>query len=332
MSSAPPTHTCSVSTTDQADSVPVKFAPTGIASKEGTPPVTVTKLLQQARDKFGDAVALRVERPLAELKQGETPPAALPTEEWTSWTYNQYYDEVASAAKSLIKIGVAPLDAVSIFGFNAPEWIMGELAAIVAGGVATGIYPTDTPEQVAFKLNHSGSVVTLVGDITKYDKIASKVDELPLLKAIVAWDAPEVSGKKLTRKDGSTVAVYTWQEFCAFGKDVADADLDARIAAQDPGSCCTIIYTSGTTGDPKGVMISHDNIVFESNTVFKMIDTLGSDPSQPERILSYVAIVLEASSARGMMERSFLLAGYGSTRREHIRPNISGGLPTSTDC
>ena len=128
-----------VSTTDKTDTVPIKLAPSGIASAEGTPVTTVSKLLQKACSKFGDSPALRCERPIKELAKGETPPPALPTEQWKTWTYNAYYAEACQAAKALMKVGVGVHDAVTIFGFNAPEWVMGEMAAILCGGIAAGI-------------------------------------------------------------------------------------------------------------------------------------------------------------------------------------------------
>jgi len=333
-----------VSTVSKTDTVPIKLAATGIASAEGTPVTTVSKLLQKACAKFGDSPALRCERPLKELAKGETPPPALPTDQWTTWTYNEYYSEACLAAKAMMKVGVGVHDAVTIFGFNAPEWVMGEVSAILCGGIAAGIYPTDTAEQVAFKLNHSGSVVSVVGDMSKYEKIASKVDDIPTLKAIVAWDAPEVSGNVLKRKDGSTVQVFTWKEFVEFGKDVDDDDLNQRIEAQEPGQCCCIIYTSGTTGNPKGVMISHDNIIFEANTVFQSIDGLGADPSTPERILSYlplshvagmlvdIILPIQVTSMRAPVELWFarvydLKAGSLGDRLRACRPTLFLGVP-----
>merc|ERR1712167_152687 len=97
--------------------------------------------------------------------------------------------------------------------------------------------------------------------------------------------------------DGSVVKVFTWADFVALGDGVADAQLDQRVAAQHPGNCCAIIYTSGTTGDPKGVMISHDNIIFESSAVLSMVDFLGATPGSQERIISYLPL----SHVAGMM-------------------------------
>ena len=181
----------------------------------------------------------------------------LPLSAWKTWTYQQYYDEARLVAKGLIALGHEHHDAVSIFGFNSPEWFLGEIGAIVAGGMAAGIYPSDTPDQIHFKLQHSGASVIIAEDKSKYEKIASAIKlGLPKLKAIVMWDYDDA-------KDIGSVKSLTWAGLLELGKSTEDALLQKRIEMMDPGHCCALIYTSGTTGNPKAVMISHDNIVYE---------------------------------------------------------------------
>ena len=188
----------------------------------------------------------------------------MPADEWTTWSYDEYYAECVKTAKSLIASGVEAHDAVNIYGFNAPEWLMGEVSAILTGAMAAGIYPTDTVDQVTFKSKHSGAAVAFVGDEAKFLRMKEAVENLPKMKAIVAWDCDHMCNQDITCKDGRVVKVYSWKAFLEVGADVPDSVLDERIAAQSPGHCCAIIYTSGTTGDPKGVMISHDNIIFDA--------------------------------------------------------------------
>jgi long-chain-fatty-acid--CoA ligase ACSBG len=115
---------------------------------------------------FPNKVALRVERPTPRVA-GKVIPPTLPREEWTTWSYQQYYDDVWNVAKGFMALGVEQHDAVNIFGFNAPEWHISQLAAGFAGGKAAGIYPSDTPEQVRFKAVHSGAAVMVIEDESK---------------------------------------------------------------------------------------------------------------------------------------------------------------------
>ena len=72
-------------------------------------------------------------------------------DEWTTWTYRQYYDDSAAIAKALMRAGVEQFDAVAIFGFNSPEWVMASQATFMTGAKTAGIYPTDTPDQIKRK-------------------------------------------------------------------------------------------------------------------------------------------------------------------------------------
>lgn len=65
------------------------------------------------------------------------------------------------------------------------------------------------------------------------------------------------------------VCAWQWEEFMALGSDEPDAPLDAIISSQKPNQCCTLIYTSGTTGQPKGVMLSHDNVSFKHTAILR---------------------------------------------------------------
>jgi long-chain-fatty-acid--CoA ligase ACSBG len=95
--------------------------------------------------------------------------------------------------------------------------------------------------------------------------------------AIVLWDGRAPAGYN---------NIYSWRDFMDFGDDLAyDAELESRLAYQQPGHCSSIIYTSGTTGNPKGVMISHDNIVW---TVAVIIDNFSV--SEHDRIVSYLPL------------------------------------------
>lgn len=118
---------------------------------------------------------------------GKVAPPALPDAEWTTWTWQEYYDESCQIAKALMAVGMEQHSSANIFGFNSPEWFMAEMGAIIAGGKAAGIYPTDTAEQIAFKAAHSGASVAFLEDESKLAKFTIAAKSLPELKAIVCW-------------------------------------------------------------------------------------------------------------------------------------------------
>lgn len=262
----------------------------------GWVPTTVHKMFQMALKDSADKNAMAVEVGLATPTSPKDVPTAVPRDEWSTWTYQEYYDEACAAAKAFIKLGVEAHDAVNIYGFNSPEWVLAEYAAIFCGAMAAGIYPSDTVDQVKFKCKHSGASLAACEDKKKFEAFAQNLEDTPKLKAIVCWSfTPE--SKELTRADGSVVQCLTWEQLLEMGRAEDNTQLDQRMAAQKPGHCCALIYTSGTTGNPKAVMISHDNILFESWTVLQHIPKFCVDAKRQERIISYLPL----SHVAGMM-------------------------------
>lgn len=207
----------------------------GIRSEK---PITIATAFRETVVKLPDHIAL------AEKVNGE----------WQTLTYQQYYQIVAQAAKSFIKLGLERYHGVGILGFNASEWFISHLAAIFAGGLSTGIYATNSPEMCYVIASAAECNIIVVENKHQLKKILQIWDRLPLLRAVVQYKGEPPADK--------THNVYSWDEFLRLGLSVADSVLDERIDSQAPNKCCTLIYTSGTTGSPKGVMLSHDNAVW----------------------------------------------------------------------
>jgi len=122
---------------------------------------------------------------------------------------------------------------------------------IHCSGFAAGIYTTNTPEACAFVAKDSKANIFVVEDDKQLAKILEIRDQLPHLKAIVQYTGdPTVEG------------VYSWSKLLMLGSQQDDSVLDERLKKIAINQCCTLIYTSGTTGNPKGVMLSHDNLVW----------------------------------------------------------------------
>jgi len=219
------------------------------------------------------------------LGQAQTRPTAIAYQtkvngRWQPTTWRAFVDQVRLAARALIALGFPRGGKVAILGFNRPEWVILDHAAMMAGGAPAGIYTTCSPEEVQYIIHHSESLVVLVEDAAQLAKVKAKRDEMPLLKAIVTMRGVTATGAD----------VLTWDDFLAKGEAVPESTLDERIDAIEQADLATLIYTSGTTGPPKGVMLSHGNLTWTSRT---LLDVSGganeSDVSLSYLPLSHVA-------------------------------------------
>mmetsp|Transcript_10654 Transcript_10654/g.13907 ORF Transcript_10654/g.13907 Transcript_10654/m.13907 type:complete len:779 (+) Transcript_10654:250-2586(+) len=252
---------------------------------------TLPQLMERAVKRNGNKIFTRTENEMT-LARGATPPEAKPLDEWKKMTYKQFDKVAKNTAKAMIASGFKPHDACNIWGFNSPEWFVGMYAAIYAGGKAAGIYPSDTPDQFQFKSDHSNGSICFVETQENYEKLQSKLSELPYLKAVVCWACE--AGSDL---DGGRVKTYNYKDFVKFGAKQSDEGLDKIMANIEADDCCALIYTSGTTGQPKAVMISHDNLYYEAMTVLKGAIGVIGNKNEEERILSYLPL----SHIAGMM-------------------------------
>ncbi|KAJ9455569.1 Very long-chain-fatty-acid--CoA ligase bubblegum [Diplonema papillatum] len=263
-----------------------RLARVGNASAEGCPPMTVTELFEQAAERKSGQCVLRVER----TERGH-PPEGAEKAAWKTWTWGEYFKETTIVAKALLALGLHGRDAVCVYGFNSPEWLMACIGAICAGGVVVGIYPTDTEDQVQFKAAHSRSVVAVVQGAkqTNMFEALSRGGKLPALKAVVYW-TPDGQGdrtRSFTNADGNEVVVLFWADLKA--KDTPDNVYTAAKRRQDPGHVCALIYTSGTTGSPKAAMISHDNLHFMAWSLRDLVGGVEALAGE-HRLLSYLPL------------------------------------------
>ena len=103
------------------------------------------------------------------------------------WTWSSYYKEVQAVAKAFIKLGLRRFEGVCILGMNSPEWAIASVGSIFAGGLPTGIYPTNGPEACKYILEQSNCSILVVEDQVQLDKVLQLQGELPNLKKIVQY-------------------------------------------------------------------------------------------------------------------------------------------------
>ena len=168
---------------------------------------------------------------------------------WVSTSSEEFLEQSNQISRGLLQLGLSKGDKVAIISSNnRTEWCIIDIGVLQIGGIDVPIYPTITAEDYAYIINHSESKYCFVSDQEVFDKIKSIRKECPNLKEVYSFD--EIKGCK------------HWTEVLKLGRDAAHQPkviaIKESVLAQD---LATIIYTSGTTGTPKGVMLSHNNIV-----------------------------------------------------------------------
>ena len=174
-----------------------------------------------------------------------------PDGSFVEWTYAEYADHVAGATAYLQGLGVGPGDRVVLMMRNVPAFHFIDLGIAALGATAISIYNSSSPEQVSYLAGHCRATVALVEDDGFEERFLKVREELPELHTIV-----NVS------HDGVPEEI-----FHSGSVDLADVS-----KACTPDTLATVIYTSGTTGPPKGVMISHRNVVWTAEGYLRMLD------------------------------------------------------------
>lgn len=212
-------------------------------------PATITVADTIAKS-FLLAVATRGDRPaIREKKFGI----------WQSTSWREWLRKSKEIAYALDDVGFRPGDVASIIANAAPEWVYADMGILCAGGVSSGIYPTDAPSQVAYLINDSRTRVIFVEDEEQLDKVLLCRDRCPTLERIVVFDMEGLSGF-------SDPMVMSLDEFMALGRNAMmgrEAAWEEMIASRGPDDLAILVYTSGTTGPPKGAMHSNRSVTHQ---------------------------------------------------------------------
>lgn len=167
---------------------------------------------------------------------------------WQSTSTQEYIDLSNQLSRGLLRLGVQPNDKIAVISTNnRTEWNVCDIGILQTGAQSVPIYPTISKEDYEYVLNHSESVYCFASDEMIVEKL-NKIKKKTKLKGIFTFD--DIKGEK------------SWNEVLELGKDDSNqAEVEAAKDAVKPEDLATLIYTSGTTGRPKGVMLSHNNIV-----------------------------------------------------------------------
>src|SRR4051812_24534681 len=159
---------------------------------------------------------------------------------------------VLNLARGLQALGVERGDRVAILSENRPEWAIADFASLTSGLTDVPIYPTLPADQIAFILKDSGAVAIFVSNQLQAEKIKDIRGQLPGLKTVIGFDEiPSLTDTSIARLEKRGAEGRTQESAESYRREALSVS---------PDDVATIIYTSGTTGEPKGVMLSHDNI------------------------------------------------------------------------
>ena len=215
---------------------------------------------------FSDAVMKWGDRPALRWKENGG---------WRTLTWGDYRDEVAAVTLALRSLGFGPGQFGLIMARNAPEHVIADLGIVHAGGAAISVYNTLAPEQLEYVANHSEATVAFIEDegfLEKFLAIRSSTLNLRHL-VLVRGPAPE--------------GVTSWESLVAKGRQMYAAEpktFDESWRAVGPEDTVSLIYTSGTTGPPKGVVYSHNNIIWTLESVQRFWAI------EPQTLVSYLPL------------------------------------------
>lgn len=208
---------------------------------------------------------------------------------WSSQTWNDFEEQVHDFACALLAKGLSKGASVAILAGNVPEWTIVDVATIAAGGVGVGIYPTSSPEQCEYIINHSDAEFVFVDTEIQLKKVAESCGKLRKVKEIIC----------LEESDDAT----SFKNFLAFGKQNRDEFLpkveEIGFHAKHEETAI-MVYTSGTTGQPKGAMLSHKYILNSVESLRRSVPIFHED-----RAFSYLPGCHVAERISGIYNRLY---------------------------
>lgn len=219
---------------------------------------TINQVFKNRKIKYRDRIAVEKKRNGA----------------WESASWNQYYDHAAAVGLGLHDMGIQRGDRVSILSENRLEWLYADMGTLGAGGAVVPIYTTLVAEDVGYILKNCGARAVFVEDRTQMDKVLAVKDDLPGLEKIILMEG-EVP------EDQDQVVGYP--AFTDRGRSCmkqAPGSFDTMALGVAPEDLATIVYTSGTTGNPKGVMLTHKNIMAVLKSLASVSPTYCFDTDQ----------------------------------------------------
>lgn len=325
---------------------------------------TIIDVFKDIAEKYGKYPALKIKK--VDLSQTPKITSESTPIQWSTISYSEYYGKTLDFSERLLYF-VGPHSRVAILSFNRPEWFYSHLGTMMAAGVSVGVYPTATSDNCSYILNHSCVDVIVVEDYKQLEKL--KDLKLPTVKLILLLEHADTLAKYYDLRiysepnnpynrmsemafDGHIYDILTSIknnnkkleiiDFDTFvNKSIGSGNINTVIeyGQTNPDDTATIIYTSGTTGDPKGVVITHKNIIETLKSSLNSIQSRSNiNIHIQESFISYLPLNHVAAQ---MMDIYVPLAGVGIVHfadkdalkgslrdtMKDVRPTIFIGVP-----
>jgi long-chain acyl-CoA synthetase len=232
--------------------------------------------------------------------------------EWIKTSTKEYLEKANTISRGLLRMGIQKNDKIAIISSNnRTEWHIMDIGVLQTGAQTVPIYPTISETDYEYILNHSEAMYCFVSDEEVLGKLNSIKANVPKLKEVYSFnEIPECKN---------------WSELLELGKDESNQnEVEDRKNNVKPLELATIIYTSGTTGKPKGVMLSHNNIV---SNVLDSADRIPFNPGE-SRALSFLPICHIYERMVTYIYQYFGVAIYFGESIEKISDNIKEVNPT----
>ncbi len=187
-------------------------------------------------------------------------------------SWSDYRRRADDAAAAWIEWGIKPGDRVGLIAENSVDWLVADVALLSAGAANVSMHAPLAPPQVEYQLAHSGARAVIVSGQSQADKVLARLPNLPELELLVSFEPVEA---------GDRIRTITWAELEEQGRRLGAEGRERVLRREDEltrSTLATLIYTSGTTGSPKGVMLSHGNLLSNAEEVNEML-RLGPEES-----------------------------------------------------
>ena len=166
---------------------------------------------------------------------------------WVATSTKEYIDKANSLSRGLLNLGIKQGDKIALISNNRTEWNICDIGIQQIGAIGVPVYPTISPDDYAYIFKDAEIKLCIVADKDLFDKVSQIKSQVPSLTEIYTFE--EVGGAK------------NWDELLEKPSDEFDSEIDTRKNQIKGDDLVTLIYTSGTTGNPKGVMLTHNNIL-----------------------------------------------------------------------
>jgi long-chain acyl-CoA synthetase len=179
---------------------------------------------------------------------------------WQTITWSQARQQALELAAGFVELGLQPGEKVALMLPNRVEHVLADFGVLHAGGIPVTFYATLAPEQIAFMAGNCDAKVAVIDGAGEVDRWQQVLSQLPSLRKVIVRDAAACPAQ---------VPFMSWADFALMGAQRLAKDpgpVNRRVAAAEPSDPLTLLYTSGTTGNPKGVIITHANALYEVST------------------------------------------------------------------